>query len=1128
MSRFFINRPIFASVISIIIVIAGVVSLGGLPVAKFPEVSPPTVQVQTNYPGGNADVVAKTVATPIEQEVNGVENMLYMSSTSASDGSYTLNVTFELGVDMDMATVLVQNRVAIANPKLPEEVRRQGVTTRKQSTQILQFITLTAEEGKYDGLFLSNYALRIKDELSRIKGVGFVQVFGAGDYAMRIWLDPNKLKARGLTTEDVVNAIKEQNVQVAAGQVGGPPAPKGTAFQLTINTLGRLESEKEFADIIVKTGEGGRITRVKDVVVGDPLVYDSKEDGDEEGTAGAGSAPKLGQAKKGVELGAKDYTYDATFGTAALGATSKQCTTIAIYQLPGANALQVAQQIRDKLEELSKRSDWPEGLEYNVPFDTTKFVEASVEEVKETIFIAIALVVIVIFVFLQDWRATVVPVVAIPVSLVGTFAAMMALGFSINMLSLFGVVLAIGIVVDDAIVVVESTSTHIANGLKPREAAIKAMSEITGPVIATTLVLLAVFVPTAFMSGITGQLYRQFALTISAAVLISTVNALTLSPALCGIILRAPKEKSFFFFRWFNDFFDKTTGIYSAIIKRFVRVVSIVMLVFVGLIALTGYGFSSLPTGFVPTEDQGYVFVNVQLPEAASRERSIAVMKKLEEIYATTPGVREWVSISGYSLLSGNAGSNLGLTAVVFEDWGERKDPKESQEAIVAHLQREFAGIEEAIVFAFIPPPIDGLGSAGGFQMEVQDRGNVGYQQLQDAAETLVQDGRTQSGLASMNSTFRADTPQLFADVDRTQVQAKDVPLSSVFGTLQAFLGSAYVNDFNKFGRTYQVRLQADSEFRATADSIRGLEVRSNSGEMLKLGQFIDVRDDLGPAVIRRYNLYPSASVNGSAAPGYSSGQALQIMENMAETKLPTGMGYEWTGMAFQEKAAGGQGIIFLLAIVAVFLVLAAQYESWTSPAAVISVVPLAVLGVVIALVIRGAENNTYTQIGVVLLVALASKNAILIVEFASERRRAGEGIKEAAVSAARLRFRAILMTAFSSILGFLPLLVASGAGAASRQAVGNSVVGGMMAATVFSLTFVPTFFVVFQGLAEFGSRKTKGSTDSKLPDKEMIEKQPPPTSDSEALSETTEFESGEESTPDPESDTPEEESPPT
>jgi len=1117
MSRFFINRPIFASVISIIIVIAGVVSFGGLPVAKFPEVSPPTVQVQTNYPGGNADVVAKTVATPIEQEVNGVENMLYMSSTSASDGSYTLNVTFKLGVDMDMATVLVQNRVAIANPKLPEEVRRQGVITRKQSTQILQFITLTAEEGRYDSLFLSNYALRIKDELSRIKGVGFVQVFGAGDYAMRVWLDPNKLKARDLTTEDVVSAIKEQNVQVAAGQVGGPPAPKGTAFQLTINTLGRLETEREFADIILKTGEGGRLTRVKDVVVGDPEIYDADE---EENDASAN------EEKKGVELGAKDYNYNATYGIASDPKNPnerqgvRECTTIAIYQLPGANALQVAAQIREKLDELSQRSDWPEGLEYNVPFDTTKFVEASIDEVYETIFIAIALVVFVIFVFLQDWRATVVPVVAIPVSLVGVFGAMMGLGFSINMLSLFGVVLAIGIVVDDAIVVVENTSTHIANGLKPREAAIKAMSEITGPVIATTLVLLAVFVPTAFMSGITGQLYRQFALTISAAVLISTINALTLSPALCGLVLRPPKEKRFFFFRLFNDFFDKTTGLYSAVIKRLVRVVALVMIVYAGLVVLTGWSFGSLPTGFVPTEDQGYVFVNVQLPEAASKERTLAVMKKLNDIYDDTPGVREWVSVSGYSLLSGNAGSNLGLTAVVFEDWGDRTDPSESQDAIVAHLQKEFAGIEEAIVFAFIPPPIDGLGSAGGFQMEVQDRGGVGYQQLQDAAEMMVQEGRTQSGLTSLNSTFRADTPQLIAEVDRTQVKAKDVPLSSVFGTLQAYLGSAYVNDFNKFGRTYQVRVQADAEFRATADSIRSLDVRNRDGEMLPLGQFIDVREDLGPAVIRRYNLYPSASVNGSAAPGYSSGQALEIMENMAEQKLPQGMGYQWTGMAFQEKEAGGQGIIFLLAIVMVFLVLAAQYESWTSPAAVISVVPLAVLGVVIALLVRGADNNTYTQIGVVLLVALASKNAILIVEFASERRRAGESIKEAAASAAKLRFRAILMTAFSSILGFMPLLVASGAGAASRQAVGNSVVGGMLAATVFSLTFVPSFFVVFQSLNELKKRKKKGHPEA---DEKQLEKEPPSKPAPESLADTTEFKPGEASGSDADSEEPDE-----
>jgi len=1044
-SRFFIHRPIFATVISIVIVIAGFVSFGALPVSKMPEISPPTVQVTTAYPGANAEVVAETVATPIEQEVNGVEGMIYMSSNCASNGSYTLTVTFEIGVDMDMATVLVQNRVAIATPKLPEEVRRQGVTTRKQSTQILQFITLSSPDDTQSALFLSNYGLKVKDELSRIKGVGFVQVFGEGDYGMRVWLDPQKLKSLELTTDDVVAAIREQNVQVAAGEIGGPPAPEGQAFQLTINTLGRLRDVKQFADIIVKSVEG-RFVRVRDVAT--------------------------------VELGAKEYTYSSTFN-------KKQCAAIAVYQLPGANAMNVAEQVRVKMAEMSEAGTWPEGVEHDIPFDTTRFVEASISEVYETIFIAVALVVVVIFIFLQDWRATVVPCAAIPVSLIGTFAVMLGLGFSINMLSLFGVVLAIGIVVDDAIVVVENTSRHIADGLSPKDAAVKAMNEITGPVIATTLVLLAVFVPTAFMGGITGQLYRQFALTISAAVIISTINALTLSPALCGLLLRAPKEKQFVFFRWFNNFFDRSTGIYAFTIQSTVRRVALVMIVFLGLIVLTGWGFGRLPTGFVPMEDQGYVFVNVQLPDAASRQRTEAVMTQLDDIFEGTPGVQDWVSISGYSLLSSSAGPNLGMAIVILEDWEDRQTKETSQDGIVGHLQKAFFQVRQAVAFAFIPPPIDGLGSAGGFQMEVQDEGGLGYAELQKAADLLVAAGNGepgaadggQTGLAALNTTFRANVPQLFAEVDRTKVKALDVPLSSVFSTLQAYLGSAYVNDFTFENRSYQVRAQAEAKYRADPGDISGLDVRNAHGDMVPLGTFVNVEVKEGPPAVRRYNMYASASVNGGPAPGFSSGQALSIMEQMAAAKLPPGMKYEWTGMSFQEKlAGGGQAVILILAVVFVFLVLAAQYESWTSPAAVIAVVPLAALGVVIALTVTGMDNNTYTQIGIVLLVGLASKNAILIVEFAREQRSEGTGILESAVHAARTRFRAILMTAFSSILGFLPLVVASGAGAASRRAVGNAVVGGMIAATIFSLLFVPSFFVVFQRLSELSSKKKAGA----------------------------------------------------
>ena len=1028
LSRFFIHRPIFATVISLVIVITGAFAQRGLPVSKFPDITPPTVQVTAFYPGANAQVVAETVAAPIEQEVNGVEDMLYMSSNSADDGSYTLSVTFEIGTDIDMATVLVQNRVAIATPKLPEDVRRQGVTTKKQSTQIIMFVTLTSTDPSKDDLYLSNYAtINIKDELSRIHGVGDCTVFGAEAYSMRVWLDPQKLKARNLTTEDIVSAIAQQNVQVAAGRVGEPPVPDDTSFQLVVNTLGRLREAEQFEDLILKTTEGGRITRVKDVAR--------------------------------VELGAKSYNRAASFNGSPAAA-------ISIYQLPGANALDLAARVRAKMEQLSGL--FPEGVSYAIPYDTTRFVEASIAEVYETLVIAVVLVVLVIFIFLQDWRTTLVPCVAIPVSLIGTFAMMAAFGFSINMLTLFGVILAIGICVDDAIVVVENTTRHIDAGLQSKEAALKAMEEITGPVIATTLVLLAVFLPTAFLGGITGQMYRQFALTISGAVVISTINALTLSPALCAIVMRPSGEKQFWFFRWFNTTFDRGTSLYRWAIAQMVRRVGLVMIVFLGLVVLTGWGFGRLPTGFLPTEDQGYCFANIQLPDASSLNRTRAVMKSLDAIMEQTPGVSDWVSVAGYSLLSGTNGSNLGMVAIVFEPWGDRQDPSLSQDAIVANLRRQFNTIEDAIVVAFVPPAIDGLGNAGGFQMQLQDRGGVALAQMQAVTDEMLAEGATQSGLTAMTTTFRANVPQLFVDIDRTKVQTLDTPLTSVFNTLQAYLGSAYVNDFNRFGRTWQVRVQADHRFRVEADDIKRLDVRNNSGQMVPIGTFVDVKDTFGPQVVQRYNLYPSAQINGEPAEGYSSGQALTLMEQMADAVLPPAMGYEWTGMSYQEKQVGGeQYVIFLMAVVFVFLVLAAQYESWTSPAAVISVVPLAALGVVVAVMMRGQDNNTYTQIGVVLLVALASKNAILIVEFASEQRREGLAIRDAAVRAAELRFRAILMTAFSSILGFMPLLIASGAGAASRQAVGTAVVGGMIAATFFSLMFVPSFFVVFRSLSE-------------------------------------------------------------
>jgi hydrophobe/amphiphile efflux-1 (HAE1) family protein len=1041
MSRFFIHRPIFATVVSAVIVIAGLVSFRALPIAKFPAISPPTVKVSAVYPGASASTIAETVATPIEQEVNGVEGMLYMSSNSSADGSYGLTVTFAQGTDIDMASVLVQNRVAVAEAKLPLEVRQQGVTVKKQSTQILQFITLTwspEADTAVDELFLSNYALELKDQLSRVDGVGEVQVFGAGDYSMRIWLNPDKLKARSLTTQEVVRAIQEQNVQVAAGQVGSSPAPERTEFQLTVSTEGRFTTPQQFENIILRTDEA-------------------------RGTLVLGDVAR-------VELGAKDYSFSSTFN-------GQPAASLAIYQLPTANAIQTAGLIRTRLAELSEANDWPAEVTYAIPFDTTIFVNASIKEVYITLFIAIILVVAVIFVFLQDWRATLIPTVAIPVSLVGTFAVMNGLGFSINMLSLFGIVLAIGIVVDDAIVVVENVTRHLEDGLSPKSAAEKAMSEMTGPVIATTLVLLAVFIPTAFMPGITGQLFQQFALTISAAVLISTINALTLSPALCGLLLRKSEKPKFAAFRAFDWGFDLTTRGYRWSIDRLMKGLAVVIVAYLGLLLAAGWLFNSIPTGFVPDEDQGYVFVNAQLPDAASKQRTDVVMQQLDEIYQQVPGIADSVTISGYSLLGGYAGSNLGFSILIFDPWDERSSPELSLRGITSKLREYFSELRTARIFSFVPPPIDGLGAAGGFQMEVLDQAASGYLPLQETATQLAVEGNTQSGLASVNSTFRAGVPQIFVDVDRTKAKTMNIPLDSIFGTLQAYLGSVYINDFSTNNRLYQVRAQADPNYRARAEDILSLDVRNDLGEMVPISAITSVSERFGPTIVRRYNLFPAASVNGSAAPGFSSGQALSIMEGMARERLPKGFGFQWTGIAYQEKMSSeGQLMVLGLAIVFVFLVLAAQYESWSSPAAVIAIVPLAALGVAIFLFLSGSDNNTYTQIGLVLLIGLASKNAILIVEFASELHKKGASLRESAVNASALRFRAILMTSLSGILGFLPLAIATGAGAASRRAVGNAVIGGMIAATIFSLLFVGAFFVLFKSFTTWRKKTGQGS----------------------------------------------------
>lgn len=1037
-SRFFIDRPIFANVIAIVTIIFGLVSVRALPIEQYPQITPPTVQVSTVYPGANAQVVADTVGTPIEEQVNGVEGMLYMSSTSASDGSYKLTVTFDIGVNLNIAQVLVQNRVAIAEPQLPEEVKRQGITTKKQSTNIIMFVTLTSPESRYDSLYLSNYAtLRIRDELSRVNGVGDVNVFGAGNYSMRVWLDPPKLKARGLTTQNVVAAIQEQNVQVAAGQIGQPPVPATQQFQYTVTTLGRLVDVAQFEDIIVKS-EGSRVTRLRDVAR--------------------------------VELGSQ--VYDQYFQK-----NGKPSAGVAVFQLPGANALDVATQVRAAMERL--KLSFPEGIIYEIPFDTTRFVRQAISEVYLTLIEAGLLVLIVIMVFLQDWRAMLVPATTVPVTMIGAFAGMALFGFTVNLLTLFGLVLAVGIVVDDAIVIVENAAHHIdVDHLAPREATILAMSEVTGPVIGITCVLMAVFLPSAFLGGITGQLYRQFALTIAITAVISAINALTLKPAQCALWLRPKREHRNAFYRGFNAVYARVERGYVATLTWMVQRPRTMMLAFAALIAVTLWGFVSLPTGFLPTEDQGYVIAGIQLPDAASQARTAIVLEKVNRIIAETPGVSDWNSVGGYSILDGTIASNSSTFFIVFKPWEQRRDPSLSQEAILARLRSELGAIQEAKTFVFPPPAIRGLGVTGGFQMQIEDHGTGGLEVLQQVVQEMMQDGSAQSGLRALNSTFRAGVPQLFADVDRVKVKTLGIPLSSVFNTLQAYLGSTYVNDFNRFGRTYQVRVQAEPAFRMTPDDIKRLDVRNPAGAMVPLSTLVDVHETLGPQLVNRYNLYPSAAISGEAAQGYSSGDALALMEEMAASKLPSSMGFEWTGMSYQEKKVGREAfLIFGLAVALVFLVLAAQYESWTNPAAVVLVVPLALLGTVIAVAVRGMDNNVYTQIGVVLLIALASKNAILIVEFARELHAGGRSVTEAAVQAARLRFRPILMTSFAFILGVYPLVIARGAGAASRRALGTAVFGGMITSTFLAVIFVPVFYVVFQGFSERRAARRAAAT---------------------------------------------------
>ena len=1027
-SRFFIDRPIFANVIAIVTILLGIVAIRRLPVEQYPPITPPTVVISAVYPGANAKVVSDTVAAPVEQQINGVENMMYMSSTSSADGTYSLTVTFEIGTNLDAAQVLVQNRLSIAEPSLPEEVRRQGVTVRKQSADILLVISLTSPHKTYSGLFLSNYAtLRVRDEISRVPGVGDVTVSGIGSYAMRIWIDPDKLASRKLTTQDVTAALARQNVQVAAGQIGQSPAAAGQRFQMTVTTLGRLTEPKQFEEIVIRSGTAGQIVYLRDIAR--------------------------------VELGAQSYDSFAV-------RNGMDAANVLIYQLPGSNAITVAQGVREAMEGIA--AQLPEGIEYAVPLDTTRFVNASIHEVYRTLIEAGVLVLIVILVFLQSWRALLVPATTVPVTIVGAFAFMWLLGFSINLLTLFGLILAIGIVVDDAIVIVENAAHHIEQGMTPRDATIQAMNEVTGPVIAITLVLMAVFVPTAFLGGITGQMYRQFALTIAATALISAINALTLKPAQCATYLKPRTGKKGWFTRAFDYVYRPIENSYAWSIRKLLHVWWVVLLLFIGTAAVTGWWYLRTPTGFLPTEDQGYVIVAVQLPDAASLDRTREVTDRMNQVFANTPGVENWFTLGGRSLLEGTAAPNAATVFATFADFPERETPETQMNAIIAHLQKELFQMQEPFVLILVPPSIKGLGVSGGFQMQIEDREGVGLDVLQERTNAIIDEARKNPQIGQAATTFRAGVPQIYLNIDRVKAEKMGVLLSDVFAALQANLGSVYVNDFNKFGRTYQVRVQAEAQFRTDPSLIRRLEVRNRNGGRVPLATLLAPEPQLGPLSITRYNLYPTASITGGAAPGASSGEALKIMEDIASTTLPRSMGFDWTGMAFQERRITGEAIVvYALAVLLVYLVLAAQYESWLLPFAVILVVPLGLLGVVAGINIRGMDNNVYTQIGVVLIIALATKNAILIVEFARELRMSGKSIFEAAVEAARLRLRPILMTSIAFILGVVPLVFATGAAAASRRSLGTAVFGGMISSTVLAVFFVPVFYLTIQWLSE-------------------------------------------------------------